>query len=276
MDSWAIIDAGGTSTDIYLLAAGIEETYTLPGFNPLDYEKNFAKLDWPQINVDCIYYYGSGVVNSSTKSAIEHLLSTAGLRASKYFIASDLVGAARAALGDEDGHVAILGTGAIACQYADGKIDKTTPALGYIFGDSGSGASIGKQVIFDYFHHRMPIEISRTFNKKYGLDRPKFVSSLYNHRDQRAYLASFSRFLNEVESDWKEELLRLKFDGFLENCTNHFDESFQEVSFVGSVASNFALQLRKVAERRRIKIKNIMQSPMPGLIAFHREKDKTK
>lgn len=54
------------------------------------------------------------------------------------------MGAARALCGRE-GMTCNLGTGSFACYYDGKKIAKSSPGIGYILGDEGSGAYLGKK-----------------------------------------------------------------------------------------------------------------------------------
>ena len=59
--------------------------------------------------------------------------------------------AARALWFDEPGIVAILGTGSNSCVYDGINIIEAVPSLGYILGDEGSGAYLGKKLLQYYY-----------------------------------------------------------------------------------------------------------------------------
>ena len=68
----------------------------------------------------------------------------------------DMMGAARALFGKKPGIACILGTGANSCLYDGAKIVMNTPPLGYILGDEGSGAVIGKLFLNGIFKGSLP------------------------------------------------------------------------------------------------------------------------
>ena len=71
----------------------------------------------------------------------------------QYMLTMILSGAAKALCGNEKGIACILGTGSNSCYYNGKKIVKNSPGLGFILGDEGSGAYLGKKVIQHFLYH---------------------------------------------------------------------------------------------------------------------------
>ena len=95
--------------------------------------------------VHSLRFYGSGCRPEQCER-MQHLLSTT-LMAQDVVVASDLLGAARALCGNQSGIVCILGTGSASAHYNGESFEQSTPSLGYILGDEGSGTSLGKHLL---------------------------------------------------------------------------------------------------------------------------------
>lgn len=265
--SIGIIDLGGSTADIFIIDGEIETRHTLPGFNVLDGPN--SETGKISAELEHTYIYGAGLVDSEQHSKVTEWLTSIGIISEHVEISSDLLGACRALCPSGDGFVGILGTGAIACRYQDGKIQQTLPSLGYIIGDSGSGVSIGKQIIRAYYDDKMSDQVKSSFEQHYKLTRKDFVTNLYANTQPRAYLASFSRFLEHFKNDWKNAILHQQFDDYFQRCQSHFGQDFREISFVGSIAYHFRDQLRHSAAKHKVDIKTIVKSPMDGLKDYH-------
>ena len=99
-----------------------------------------------------VYFYGAGCANEEkiniVRTAIQSVFGDI-----KVEIASDLLGAARGLCGHQSGIACILGTGSNSCLYENDKISWNVPALGFILGDEGSGAVLGKLLMGKALRH---------------------------------------------------------------------------------------------------------------------------
>ena len=115
-----------------------------------------------------IVFYGSGCANENAcnriKKAIHKVLETKGIT-----VHSDLLGAARALCGHEEGIACVLGTGSNSCLYNGKEITANTPPLGYILGDEGSSAVLGRRLVGDCLKNQLPEAIRDEFLTEYGL-----------------------------------------------------------------------------------------------------------
>ena len=87
--------------------------------------------------------------------------------------------AARALCGNLKGIACILGTGANSCFYDGKKIVKNSPGLGYILGDEGSGAYLGKKVIQYFMYKTFDEDLGYKFDQKYNTDSAEILNNVY-------------------------------------------------------------------------------------------------
>ncbi|NNE55774.1 MAG: N-acetylglucosamine kinase, partial [Flavobacteriales bacterium] len=181
------------------------------------------------------------------------------------------LGAARALCGDKPGIAAILGTGSNSCLYDGEYIIKNIPSLGYVLGDEGSGAYIGKKFLGDVLSGKAPEELKTRFDKKFNLTKDKVLENIYMQPFPNRFLASFTRFLYQnLDIAYTKGLIRDCFQDFFDQRIKRY-EGFGEmpVHFVGSVGFNFSAILREVAEDNQIEIGQILQAPIAALTLYH-------
>src|SRR5690606_20564764 len=92
---------------------------------------------------------------------------------------SDLVGAARGLCGTTPGLVLILGTGMNAGWYDGAALHQPMPSLGWILGDEGSGADIGRTLLRDAFYKRMPADVSQALFGDAGPDLDEVLREVH-------------------------------------------------------------------------------------------------
>ena len=199
-----IADSGATKADWCLLIDGKRRSIITQGISPyfLSTEQITALLQkelLPKIgrhSIDEIYYYGTGCANAdnarSVKKALKHIFPSA-----KSEVTHDLMAAARALFGSEKGIACILGTGSNSCYYNGKKIVRNSPGLGFILGDEGSGAYLGKKVIQYYLYGTFDDELRGRFDLTYTTNASEILESVYKKPLPNRYLAGFARFLAE-------------------------------------------------------------------------------
>lgn len=277
-----IADSGSTKTDWILLSAeGIVKRVKTIGFNPYFQSKDtiadelirsllpFIKDEVPRI-VEIIYY-GAGcstpenceILNSSIGSVFKNVIIS---------INHDLLAAARALCGTEKGIACILGTGSNSCLYDGKEVVENVPSVGYLFGDHGSGACIGKYLIQDYFNETLPPDLSSLFEAE-GYHREIILDNLYKRSMPSRYLASTSVFLGKNRGHaYVEQLLNYCFTTFFQfQVSKYTNAKNLPVHFVGSIAFHYRDVLETVAESEGFILGNIIQSPAEGLIAYHQK-----
>jgi len=273
-----IADSGSTNTHWCLVQGGkvVNEIVT-DGINPfyqtdmeiialLD-DQLIPKLD--KIDIDSIYFYGAGCSYPEKKILVSRAL-VRFFGNSMIEIQSDLLGAARSLFQHEKGIACILGTGSNSCYY-DGKvIEQNVSPLGFIIGDEGSGAVLGKLFIADCLKNQLPVELKEKFLTSYELTPEIILENVYKKPFPNRFLAQFTPFLLEnIEEPSIFNLVYDSFDAFLVRNVMQYPLEDLLVGCVGSIAWYFRDTLEIVASERRIVISDIVQNPMNGLVKYH-------
>ncbi len=276
-----IADSGSTKTSWCLWGnSGVPEYFSTSGINPffrkvedIDEELREKLLPETGADVEQIYFYGAGIINAEkgdiVKTALHELYPNAEID-----VQSDLLAAARATLGKEKGIACILGTGSNSCLYNGSEITEHVPPLGFILGDEGSGAVLGRKLVADFLKGIMPERIAEKFKTNYQLTYADFLESVYKKERPNQFLAKFVPFLHEnLADDYCAQLVEKSFQEFvLRNITRYSGFSELPICFVGSVAFYFQEQLKNVLEKNQLQLKTVFKDPLSGLIKFHTEK----
>lgn len=276
-----IADGGSTKTDWHLIKEGRDyKQLQTSGFNPYLFGSDKIEailrnelqsyIDAADINV--IHYYGAGCSNPEKNDIVKSALEKVFLNA-QFYINHDLLGAARALCSKEEGIAAILGTGSNSCYYDGTSITDKIFSLGYFFGDEGSGAYLGRQLLTAYLHNELPLDIDRKFRDTYSLSHENILDSVYTKPAPSRFLASFSRFLNENrEHDFVNRLLKDAFRKFYKYQVCCFARHKEvPVHFVGSVAYHYRDMLTEVGLEFGIRTGKFIQSPIDGLVEYHKQ-----
>lgn len=276
-----IADCGSTKIDWCLIDGGkiVKQVFTC-GMNALllteeEMETRIATELAPQIAdyaIDEVYYYGAGCVSEEVCGNVRRAIAKS-VKADIIEVHTDLLAAARALCGHQPGIACILGTGSNSCYY-DGKeiIDNVSP-LGYILGDEGSGAVLGKLLVGDVLKNQLPRELCDKFLAQYELDRLTIIRRVYKEPQPNRFLASLSRFLIEnIEEPSIHRLVLNSFKSFfVRNIANYANYKELKVNFIGSVAYYYRDVLTEAASAVDCTIGTVLQSPMEGLIKYHSE-----
>lgn len=279
-----LAESGSTKTDWRLLnGATVETIVQTDGINPyfrntyqiIDLLKEQLAPNLVANTVTEIYYYGTGITDDSKRKVVAEALQEVFKNVAKLEIESDVIAAARGLFGKSAGIACILGTGSNSCFFDGKKIAFQVPPLGFWLGDEGSGGYLGKQLVLSYLHKEMGVQVRQLFEVKYGVfDRIPVVENAYQKPNPNRYFASFSPFLLEnVTQPEIAELIQHSFRLFFEKYLLKYpDIQKTPVGFVGSIAHYYRSFLEAEAAIHGIKIKQILQSPMEGLIVFHAAK----
>lgn len=284
-----VCDAGSTKSRWVLLDGGGRETARLEasGINGLvtpdaDLEKTMSAVGrgLPHgCEIGAVHYYGSGCATPLSCKRIETALRDYALSAhgdsetAVVEVNSDLLGAARSLLGKNRGIACILGTGSNSCLY-DGKgIARNIPSLGYILGDEGSGAALGKRLLREVLRGGIPERLSRRFLDGHRLSLPAVLDKVYRESSPNRFLASFVPFIadNITEPSLREVVLK-EFDSFIHNNIKPYPDSAElPVCFTGGVAWTFREILSEALASAGLNTGTITPDPLEGMAAFHRD-----
>jgi len=273
-----IADSGSTKTYWMLIdpeSAEIAGCLT-PGINPYYHDpvaifetlqKHFTLRAHP---CEAIYFYGAGCSNYSRRQTVAGALV-------RYFsphaleVESDLMGAARALCGRMPGIACIIGTGSNSCQYNGECIVRQTPAGGFLLGDEGSGADLGRHLVSDLLKNQLPLEISDLFQSVYSLTPQDILEQLYKHPFPNRYLAQFAPFISaNIHLSPLKQLAKRRLSMFFErNIRSYEDTLTRPLHFTGSVALAFENLLRELAAGYGYSIDKVSGSPANGLLRYH-------
>ena len=272
-----IAESSTTRTEWALVEDGevLESAYT-SGLNPffmtrreishsirLELPPVFFKRRWSHV-----YFYGAGCSGPEKNKIIES--SLVAQFKTPVTVMSDLLGAARGLLVRETGLACILGTGSNSCFYDGNDIVKNVPALGFILGDEGSGAALGRVFLGDALKGRAPQELTDAFFEKYKVTRAEVLDAVLNNPAATRNLRSYSFFLSDhLDNPYVHDLIAGEFKRFFERNVSQYDYKSYPVNFVGSIATTYSEILLEVANDFGATVRKILLSSMPGLVAYH-------
>lgn len=275
-----IADSGSTKTDWTVLKnSQIIFNYQTIGFNPYfqksqDITLELQKKLTPQIaslpeSITHIYYYGAGCSNEINVNTIKNALSDA-FKNTSIDVHHDLLASARALCGHQKGIACILGTGSNSGLYDGNDVIENVASVGYLFGDHGSGAHIGKTFVQAYFDGILPHELKTHFESA-GFNREVILDNVYKKPMPSRYLAGISTFISKhINHPFMYQLIKNCFIDFFNHQISHYSDSTHlPVNSVGSIGFYYQNILRDAAKEKGYQIGTIIKSPIEGLIAFH-------
>ena len=216
-----------------------------------------------------VIFYGAGCANDKACQRVEDAIHKV-LGYTDITIHSDLLGAARALCGHEEGIACVLGTGSNSCLYDGEKIVANVPALGYILGDEGSSAVLGRRLVGDCLKNQLPEAIRDEFLTEYGLTQEIILEKVYREPLANRFLASLTPFLSKYrEVPEVRRLLVESFVDFFVRNVKQYRRPWLPIHFVGSVANAFSSELKEAAESLGMELGTILKSPIEGLARYH-------
>lgn len=221
-----------------------------------------------------VVFYGAGCANEAACSRVELAIRKV-LLTDKVIIYSDLLGAARALCGHDEGVACVLGTGSNSCLYDGKEIISNVPPLGYILGDEGSSAVLGRRLVGDCLKNQLPELVRNEFFAEYGLTQELILERVYRQPLANRFLASLTPFLSK-HRDVPEvhRLLVESFVDFFVRNVKQYRRPWLPIHFVGSIANVFSVELKEAAESLGLELGLILKSPMEGLIRYHTSEDR--
>ncbi len=274
-----IADSGSTKAEWCIIGKGRNKTIFTDGISP--YFLNTAQIIEllrqqliPHLKntvIEEIYFYGTGNKNPVNRKSVVKALKT--LFPGVYVeVDHDLMGAARALCGHGKGVACILGTGSNSCFFNGRKIVKNSPGLGYVLGDEGSGAYLGRKVLQYYLYNTFDEDLRSRFDAKYVTNASEILDNVYKKPLPNKYLASFALFLAENRGHYMiENIIEDGFNDFFFNHVYKYRESWTyPIHFVGGVAYGFRDVLLEMAAGYELEIGKILKNPMEGLIDYHK------
>jgi N-acetylglucosamine kinase-like BadF-type ATPase len=273
-----IVDSGATKAEWCLVSGRTKKTFFTQGISPyfltsVQIQKLVETELLPEIKKTLpkeIYYYGTGCSSTANKKIVQKALKNIFSDA-KIQVGHDLLGAAKALCGNEKGIACILGTGSNSCYYNGKKIVKNSPGLGYILGDEGSGAYLGRKVIQHFLYNTFDEDLMDRFNAKYHTNAAEILDAVYKKPLANRYLANYVMFLVENRGHYMiENIIEDSFNDFFFNHIYKYKESWtMPINFVGSVAYGFKDVLKEMCSCYELQLGMVLKAPMEGLVKYH-------
>lgn len=272
-----IADSGATKTEWCLLTGNKKIIFITQGMSPYfisaEQMENILNEELkPQIklSVDEIYYYGTGCSNPENVKMVKKVFKNVFPEAA-VAVDHDLMAAAKALCGKEKGIACILGSGSNSCYYDGKKIVKNSPGLGYILGDEGSGAYLGKKIIQYYLYNTFDEDLRSRFDAKFVTNNTEILNAVYKKPLPNRYMASFAIFLAENRGHYMiENIIEDGLNDFFFNHVYKYKESWTlPVHFVGSIAYGFKDVLIELCKSYQLQLGKVLKNPMQGLVEYH-------
>ena len=277
-----IADSGSTKTDWAVVDNGrMVASMATQGINPFHQDTdNIAAVietellpKMGDIYPEEIYFYGSGCREDKVEMMCS-ILGRAFPHCARIEAQGDLLAAARAVCGENEGIACIMGTGANSCLYDGKRVVENTPPLGYILGDEGSGAVLGKLFVNALFKGQLPESLKDEWLAETGLSLNIIINKVYREPLANRFLASTSKFIRQHLS--VKQLEEMVVDNFREHFrrnVNRYGRKDLPVGAIGSVAYYYREQLEKAAMAEGYSLGKVMRSPMDGLMRYHSSMD---
>lgn len=219
-------------------------------------------------SIEAVYFYGSGCIPPYTY-VIEQVLQDIFQKA-EVVVESDMQGAAIALCGHHEGIACILGTGSNSCLFDGKKIVMQTPALGYILGDEGGGASLGKRLVGDVLKKQLPPHIQEAFFQETALSQADIIERVYRQPQANMFLASLSPFLlRHREEESIKKLITEEFSRFLKRNILNYNRPDLPIHFVGGIAGAFSEELARAVGSEHLIMGQILAKPIAGIAEYY-------
>ncbi len=273
-----IADSGSTKTD-WLLCENGKRVHSIEtqGINPF-YQSVTEVLkilneellpNLKNITPKEVYFYGAGCSFPEKQELVRKAFHKIFPHNVPIQVNSDLVGAARALFGNSEGIACILGTGSNSCYWDGEKIIKNVPPLGYILGDEGSGAVLGKLFIADLLKNQLPKPLCKKFFSQYNTNYEELMSKVYKQPFPNRNLAQYTYFLHEnLKEETISVLIKKSFEAFVSRNLSQYPQRLS-VSFVGSIAVAFESTLSEVLSEKGYTKGVILKKPIEALGKYH-------
>ncbi len=273
-----IADSGATKTEWKLLKDGKGTTYLTQGISPYfltteqitELLKKELAEEIRELALDAIYYYGTGCSNPKNAKSVQQALRNV-FGAPAIEVNTDLMAAARAVCGHNKGVACILGTGSNSCYYNGSRIVKNSPGLGFILGDEGSGAYLGKKVLQYYLYDTFDEDIRARFDARFVTTPSEILDNVYKKPMPNRYLSTFALFLAENRGHYMiENILEDGLnDFFFYHLCKYREVWTYPVNFAGSVAFGFKDVLEQLCQSYEFELGTVLKNPMEGLAKYH-------
>jgi glucosamine kinase len=275
-----IADSGATKCEWCLVEGKKKKTIFTMGISPYFLTaaqiKEIAEKEvlakFSSFNITQVYFYGTGCKNENNRKIIVTTLKKVFVKAGVK-VSHDMMGAAISLCGNQKGVACILGTGSSSCFFNGKTIVKSRTGLGYVLGDEGSGAYLGKIVLQYYLYNTFDDELRYRFEELYKTNETEILENVYRKPLPSKYLAGYANFLGDNRGHYMvENIIEDGLNDFFFSHIIKYNESWKNpVHFVGGVAYAFKDVVKELCRSYELELGKIIKNPMEGLVKFHNQ-----
>lgn len=274
-----VADSGSTKTD-WLIGTSLKTVQRVrtQGLNPyfvsdddvLHVLKDVLVQIQDPLAIKGVYFYGSGLSSALGVRRYENLFRQC-FPAGEIQVHHDLLGACLAAAGEESSMVGILGTGANSCVFEHGKITHNVPSLGYVLGDEGSGADIGKRLLRLCMLEEGNTNLSADLFADLGMSHDEIIARVYQGGLANRWMAKLTTFAMKHRTNPKVQgVLNDAFSSFLDDYVCRYPQhKTYRLNMVGSIGIIFKEELEAACDARGVKLGNMVKRPIEPLFEHH-------
>ena len=268
-----LVDSGATKAEWCVLdGSDVRDRFVTPGLNlstqtqeatSAILQEAVTRLKSQGGRIREVHFFGAGLLDGDT-SPLQALFPGADIEA-----ASDLLAAARAVCGREPGIACILGTGSNSCLYDGKQIVRNVHPCGFILGDEGSAACLGKRFIGAFLKGWVPEAVAKAFSAVHEADYQTVVQHVYRGEAPSRYLGSFAPWILQWYGGdpWMTKLIEDNLRDFVEGFLRQYDPARYPVGVVGGFGAACEPILRALAPD--LTFSRFLARPMDGLIAYY-------
>ena len=275
-----LADAGGTKIHWVLIKPDgrIEKDFLTEGCNVAITDEAgllaayaAARVNINDVDVNRLVYYGAGCATQAICSRVKQSLADT-FACDDVEVNSDMLGAARSICGDGAGIICILGTGSNSCYYNGKEIERNVPPLGYILGDEGSGAALGKALLVAFLRGAVNEGVMEDFGRVFPeVNKDSVLSEVYGGKSAQSYLSSFAPFMAQQLDD--ESVFKLAcgcFDKMVDSCLMMYPQiNDMPINFCGSIATAFEPVIKATLQRHGLAAGVFITDPTDGMVSYH-------
>lgn len=272
-----LADSGATKCEWCFLDDDRREMISTQGISPYFFTREqivdllrTGLSSLPPDRISVVHYYGTGMRNPDNVSMVRQALAQV-FAGADIQVNDDMLAAARSLNGRSQGVACNLGTGSFSCVYDGEKITKQAPGIGYILGDEGSGAYLGRKVLQYYLYGTFDEDLKYKFDDKYKTSPVEVLENTYRKPLANRYLAGFCFFLAENRGHYMvENIIEDGLNDFFFQHLCKYNESWKyPIHFTGSVATGFRDVLADLCQSYEFELGRILKNPMEGLVEYH-------
>lgn len=262
-----IADSGGTKTDWVLIdELNNLHYFTTDSYHPIHVthewiqEKSSFWLDYTQKYELEVHFFGAGCLREENQLKMLAAFEQWGMR--NVSVKSDILAAYLATSNQENGYVAILGTGSVIGRIENREVSEIYGGLGYLKGDEGSGYYFGKliieKILADYFSEQTEKQLIEILGAK------EFLKEKLGENPDKSFVASISFLLKDIQN---EELLAVHLENAMTFIHLYLPKTEQNrtIGIVGSYGFYQRRLFNDLFQKQGWSVEKLVEKPIGEL-----------